>query len=82
MALAAKEAEGAAAHTIHLYLALLSHLFTVARKRWGMEGLSNPTELVQKPRLPSGRDRRFVEDEEKRLLDAAKAYGGVGLLVV
>lgn len=71
-----KEAEGAAPHTIHLYLALLSHSFTVARKRWGMEGLSNPAELVHKPRLPQGRERRLVGDEETRLLAPAKAYGG------
>ena len=75
-ALAAKEAEGAAPHTIHLYLALLSHLFTVARKQWGMEELVNPTELVHKPRLPAGRDRRLVGDEKARLLAAAEAYGG------
>ena len=49
--LAIQESEGAAPHTIHLYLALLSHLFTVARKRWGIKGLPNPAELVQKPRL-------------------------------
>ncbi len=74
--LAAKAKDGAAAHTIHLYLALLSHLFTVARKQWGMEGLSNPAELVHKPRLPPGRDRRLVGDEQARLLVAAEAYGG------
>ena len=74
--LAIKEAEGAAPHTIHLYLALLSHLFTVARKRWGMEGLSNPAELVHKPRLPQGRNRRLVADEEARILASAKTYGG------
>ncbi len=52
--LAIKETEGVAPHAIHLYLALLSHRFIVARKQWGMEGLSNPTELVHKPRLPLG----------------------------
>ena len=38
MVLATQESEGTAPHTIHLYLALLSHLFTVARKRWGHGG--------------------------------------------
>ncbi len=80
--LAAKEAEGAAPHTIHLYLALLSHLFTMARRAWGMEGLSNPTEFVRKPKLPQGRDRRLVDDEYPRLLTAAQAYGGeIGPLI-
>ena len=81
--LAAKESDGAAPHTIHLYLALLSHLFTVARKRWGMEGLSNPAELVHKPRLPQGRDRRLVDDEQARLLAAAHTYGGeIGPIII
>jgi Site-specific recombinase XerD len=67
------EAEGKAPNTIRLYLALLSHLFTIARKEWGMEALSNPVELVRKPRLPQGRDRRLVGDEETRLLDTCQA---------
>ena len=41
-----------------------------------MEGLSNPAELVHKPRPPQGRDRRVVGDEQARLLAAAQAYGG------
>ena len=43
-----------------------------------MESLSNPVELVkgQHPKLPPGRDRRFVDDEEDRLLTAAATYGG------
>ena len=81
-ALAAKEAEGAAAHTIHLHIALISHLFTTARRAWGMEGLSNPAELVHKPRLPQGRNRRLVNDEHARLMAAALAYGGeIGPLI-
>ncbi len=80
--LAAKEAEGAAPHTIHLYLALLSHLFTMARRAWGMEGLVNPTEFVRKPKLPQGRDRRLVNDEYACLQVAAQAYGGeIGPLI-
>ena len=72
-ALAKKTEEGAAPHTIHLYLALLSNLFSVARKQWGMEGLTNPAEFVQKPKLPSGRDRRLEGNEEARLLKEAVA---------
>lgn len=80
--LAAKEAEGAAPHTIHLYLALLSHLFTVARRAWGMEGFGNPTEFVRKPKLPQGRDRRLIDDEQIRLFNAAQAYGGkIGAII-
>ena len=70
--------EGAAPATISKELNLLSHLFNVARSAWGMESLSNPVDLVkgQRPKLPPGRDRRLVDDEESRLLEAAMAYGG------
>lgn len=41
------ENEGLSANTIRLDLALLSHLFNVARTAWGMESLGNPVELVK-----------------------------------
>ena len=41
-----------------------------------MKGLSNPAELVHKPRLPQGRERHLVDDEQARLLSAALTYGG------
>ena len=71
-----KEGEGVGPRTIFAYLAMLSHLFTIARREWGMESLENPVEFVRKPKLPSGRTRRLVADEEARLLEAAKTYGG------
>ena len=49
---------------------LISNLFNVAATEWGMEGLINPVSRVRKPSLPSGRDRRFVDKEETRLLAA------------
>lgn len=58
------------ANSIRLYLAVISHLFNIARKEWGMVDLINPVELVRKPKLPQGRDRRLVGDEEERLLAA------------
>ncbi len=67
------EVEEKSPNTIRLHLALLSHLFSVARTDWGMEALTNPVELVRKPRLPRGRDRRLVGDEEERLLAACQA---------
>ncbi|MHB8388373.1 MAG: site-specific integrase [Acidobacteriaceae bacterium] len=72
----ARAAAGAAPNTIRLDLALLSHLFSIARKEWGMESLGNPVELVRKPKLPGGRTRRLVDDEATRLLEAAHVYGG------
>jgi len=61
------------ANSIRLYLAVLSHLYNIARKEWGMVDLINPVELVRKPKLPQGRDRRLVGDEEERLLAACAA---------
>ena len=71
-----KEGEGVGPKTIVTHLALLRHLFTIARKEWGMESLGNPVEMVCKPKLPQGRTRRLVDGEEARLLEAARAYGG------
>lgn len=65
------QGRGLAANTIRLHLAIISNLYTVARREWGMENLSNPTEFVRKPRLPQGRDRRLEGDEEVRLLESA-----------
>jgi len=46
--------------TVLRRLAVLSHVFTIARKEWGMESLSNPVELVRKPRPNDARTRRIV----------------------
>lgn len=59
------------AHTVANELILLSHLFNVARKEWGMEGLQNPVSLVRRPKRPRGRDRRVLPGEEERLLATA-----------
>ena len=64
------QGSGLSANTIRIYLANISHLYNIARKEWGMVDLINPVELVRKPRLPQGRDRRLVGDEEARLLAA------------
>lgn len=45
-------------------LAVLSHVFSVARKEWGMESLSNPVEVVRKPAANNARVRRVVMLEE------------------
>ncbi|MDY0261898.1 site-specific integrase [Syntrophotalea acetylenica] len=54
--------------TVNNELILLSHLYTVAKKEWGMEGLRNPVRDIRKPKQPSGRDRRLRPGEEERLL--------------
>ncbi|OSO81226.1 site-specific integrase [Burkholderia pseudomallei] len=47
--------------TVLRRLAVLSHVFSVARKEWGMESLSNPVELLRKPQPNNARTRRLVE---------------------
>jgi len=44
-------------------LAVLSHVFTIARKEWGMESLVNPVELVRKPQANNARTRRIAIEE-------------------
>ena len=83
-AVRAFEARGLAPNTIRIYLALLSHLFNIARTAWGMESLTNPVDLIkgQRPKIPGGRTRRLVDDEQARLLAAAHTYGGeIGPLI-
>lgn len=57
-------------NTVRLEIAVISHLFNIARKEWGMESLSNPVQNIRMPKNSRPRDRRIVGDEEERLLDA------------
>ena len=67
------QSNGLGVNSVRLYLSHLSHLYNIARKEWGMLELINPVELVRKPKLPQGRDRRLVGDEEARLLAVCTA---------
>ncbi|AOI69150.1 tyrosine-type recombinase/integrase [Burkholderia ubonensis] len=49
--------------TVVRRLAVISHLFTIARKEWGLESLSNPVELVRKPTVKNERTRRIISIE-------------------
>ncbi len=71
---------GIAAGTIRRDLAVISHLFTVAVKDWGMGGLVNPVENVRQPKPGRARDRRLDshldengKSEGDRLLAACDA---------
>ncbi len=59
--------QGKSGNTVKLELALISHLYFVARAEWGFEGLDNPIRYIRKPKLAKGRTRR-VKDEEIELL--------------
>ena len=60
---------GSSANTVRLDLAIISHLFEIARKEWGMEGLKNPVKSIRLPSPPSGRDRRLQPGELEKLLE-------------
>jgi integrase len=60
-----------AANTVRIELALISHLFTIGVREWGLP-ISNPIQSIRKPRPAAGRDRRLACDEEERLLAAAE----------
>lgn len=60
-------------------LNLISHLYNIARKEWGMGALMNPVADVAKPKLPPGRDRRLTAEEEPRLLAACAESRSVWL---
>ena len=53
------------ANTIRLELAIISHLFEMARKEWGMEGLTNPVKAIRMPSplLPSQFSRTVPEPD-------------------
>jgi integrase len=59
------------AATINRYLAILSHVFTVAMKEWGWVE-ENPILKVTKMKEPRGRVRFLSDDERKNLLEACK----------
>ena len=59
------------ANTIRLELAIISHLFEIARKEWGMEGLHNPVKAIRMPSPPAGRDRRLGPGELEKLLESS-----------
>ncbi len=71
--------DGVAPATIRNDLAVISHLYTVAFKDWGM-AVENPVKGARLPRANNARNRRLVKDEESRILEAfdhaEKAGGG------
>ncbi|GAV20355.1 phage integrase family protein [Mariprofundus micogutta] len=73
--------DGKSPSTVVKYLAVISHLFNIARKEWGMESLANPVELIRKPIVKNSRDRRLEESfdgkesEEEKLLRGCRRQG-------
>jgi len=65
---------GLSTTTVRLELALLSHLYTIAIKEWGMGLQANPVLNVRKPKQSKGRDRRLEGNEEELLFAACESY--------
>lgn len=57
--------------TINRYLAVLSHVFSVATREWGLCE-ENPLRKVSKMREPRGRVRFLSDEERDKLLQACK----------
>ncbi len=64
-------------HTARKDLLLIRRILVQAQKEWEIYlPRGNPVDSVSIPTQPKGRDRRFVGDEEGRLLKATRSYGG------
>jgi len=61
-----KEVSGS---TVNRELNLISHAINIARKEWGIH-ISNPIELIQRPRENKARQRRLSTNEELKLIEA------------
>ncbi len=69
--------------TVRLDLALISHLYTIARKEWGMPYLVNPIADVRQPKADKWRNRRLSAEESLRFEQAlATCYNRVIPLIV
>lgn len=57
--------------TIKRRLAVLSHVFAIASREWGMEGLGNPVKLIKLPPLRNARERRVSDAEIEAIIAAS-----------
>lgn len=65
----ARVADGVSASTIRNELALISHLFTVCHKEWGIP-VANHVKNIRLPKVINSRERRLEKDEYERILAA------------
>ena len=70
-----RRAAGKAENTIRLELQIVSHLYEIARKEWGMEGLPNPLDNIRKPSGSQARDRRLRRGEFEKLCSLLSSSG-------
>jgi integrase len=58
------------ASSVRLELAIVSNLFEIARREWGLEDIKNPVKAIRKPKAPRGRSRRPTLEK----LEAIRAH--------
>ncbi|MCC7487286.1 MAG: site-specific integrase [Burkholderiales bacterium] len=66
---------GKAESTIRIELALISKLYNVAAREWGMEGLRNPIKSMTLPGMANARERTLQPGEEGALLEELQKAG-------
>lgn len=66
--------EGKSPATVRLNLAIISHMYTVAMKDWGIEGISNPCLKLRMPTGSKARDRRPTLAELEKVKAASEKY--------
>lgn len=59
-------------HSVRLELSLLSHLFNVALKEWGIGKFDNPLRFVKRPQVPEGRCPILSEPQIQKLIEECK----------
>ena len=64
----------ASPNTIRLELAVISHMFNIAKAEWGFESLSNPIERLSLPKLSNGRSRRVSDAEIELIIKNTESY--------
>jgi len=70
-----RRANGKAENTIRIELAMISKLYKIAGRDWGMEGLRNPIASVTMPAGSNRRERRLHPDEETALMAVLATMG-------
>lgn len=65
--------DGVKPSTIRRRMAVLSHLYTIARKEWRMIGLHNPIGDVALPRIADARSRRTSNEEVAAVCEATES---------
>lgn len=54
-------------------IGLISRLYNIAVKEWGMGGLINPVSQIRKPKMPRARDRRLLSGELEKITEASES---------